>query len=156
MSHHRGTLGDVFRKFYRFSCLNLPRGRRNRWLAHCVSPPPQRPFWTERPRTWAGTMNASTPPLRDSNDDIGSVYAAATAEMAESDTLLGWTVNVGGLLCSTRHCSHSTLLAAGARMRNGRPSKRSVAGSRSVAETVSTVEALTMRVGGQFCVSWSR
>jgi hypothetical protein len=59
-------------------------------------------------------------------DDIGSVYAAATAENVDLTPRFDGRVNVGALhfVCSTRHYElFNAFLAAGARMRNGRPTK---------------------------------
>jgi hypothetical protein len=75
------------------------------------------------------------------------VYAAATAEMADLTPRFDGRVNVGALsfLCSTRHYElFNAFLAAGARMRNGRPSKmiRSVLDQDQSLRQSLTVEAL--------------
>jgi hypothetical protein len=80
-------------------------------------------------------------------DDIGSVYAAATAESVDLTPRFDGRVNVGALsfLCSTRHYElFNAFLAAGARMRNGRPSKmiRSVLDQDQSLRQSLTVEAL--------------
>jgi hypothetical protein len=117
------------------------RGRRQSMVGGLRQPTPQRGHPGHSRHNAATSLPLARP------DDIGSVYAAATADRVDLTPRFDGRVNVGALsfLCSTRHYElFNAFLAAGARMRNGRPSKmiRSVLSQDQSLRQSLTVEAL--------------